>query len=371
MHFLVTPERTLVVPECTLLAPELDLRPLFSTQLPYKSPIFLAVRTKSRAPFDAEEGMQGSAEGPAGFCMGLHKDLVLADTELAAHGGCAWGAAYDRTSATPTCNVEHLPQRLRCGATLNAHTNWVETLQHDNEYMYSGSQDMSIRKWRRSDLHCEAVLKGHEKGVLSLKLLGDMLYAGDRKGEIKLWKVGPGEDQHTCKGTLSGHKGAIWMLQYDEEIGRLYSCCDDKKVISWDVQQLKQVKAFDGHKDKVYREVLYLEGRATPGAGPPGGATLRGTHLRLLREILHEHVLRRQADAAVREPRIDEATRGERSAPTDGADGARRRVDACARVDDATLLSESHIRAAIDHVARLEEHTRLVSTRAVGRCADD
>lgn len=31
--------------------------------------------------------------------------------------------------------------------------------------MYSGSQDMSIRKWRRSDLQCEAVLKGHEKGV--------------------------------------------------------------------------------------------------------------------------------------------------------------------------------------------------------------
>ena len=48
---------------------------------------------------------------------------------------------------------------------------------------------MTIRKWRRSDLHCEAVLNGHEKGVLSLKLLGDILYAGDRKGEIKLWKV--------------------------------------------------------------------------------------------------------------------------------------------------------------------------------------
>jgi WD40 repeat protein len=76
-----------------------------------------------------------------------------------------------------------------CGATLNAHTNWGETLQHDEKYMYSGSQDQTIRKWRRSDLRCEAVLKGHEKGVLSLKLLGDILYAGDRKGEIKLWKV--------------------------------------------------------------------------------------------------------------------------------------------------------------------------------------
>jgi len=78
-------------------------------------------------------------------------------------------------AATDACTVEHMPQRLRCGATLNAHTNWGETLLHDEKYMYSGSQDQTIRKWRRSDLRCEAVLKGHEMGVLSLKLLGEML----------------------------------------------------------------------------------------------------------------------------------------------------------------------------------------------------
>ena len=61
------------------------------------------------------------------------------------------------------------------------------------------------------------------------------------------------DDIYQCKGTLTGHKGAIWMLQYDEEVRRLYSCCDDKKVISWDVINLKPAKVFDGHKDKVYR----------------------------------------------------------------------------------------------------------------------
>ncbi|KOO35259.1 hypothetical protein Ctob_015768 [Chrysochromulina tobinii] len=118
-------------------------------------------------------------------------------------------------AATDACTVEHMPQRLRCGATLNAHTNWGETLLHDEKYMYSGSQDQTIRKWRRSDLRCEAVLKGHEMGV------------------------GPGEDQHQCRGTLVGHKGAIWMLQYDEEIGRpprdgtLFSSGIDKMVKVW------------------------------------------------------------------------------------------------------------------------------------------
>ena len=51
-----------------------------------------------------------------------------------------------------------------------------------------------------------------------------------------------GEDAYQCKGTLTGHKGAIWMLQYDEENQQLYSCCDDKKVICWDTAQLKQAE---------------------------------------------------------------------------------------------------------------------------------
>ena len=82
----------------------------------------------------------------------------------------------------------------------NAHSNKITSVDFspDGKTIVSGSQDQTIRKWRRSDLHCEAVLKGHEQGVLSLKLLGDMLYAGDRKGEIKLWKVGEGADQHQC-----------------------------------------------------------------------------------------------------------------------------------------------------------------------------
>ena len=59
----------------------------------------------------------------------------------------------------------------------------------------------------------------------------------------------------------------MFCLQYDGETQRLYSCCDDKKVICWDVAELRTIKVFDGHKDKVYREALYLEGREAPEGG--------------------------------------------------------------------------------------------------------
>ena len=67
-----------------------DLQPMLRTQLDFKSPIFLGDRRKSRAPFDSEDGMQqGSGEGPPAFCLGIHPDLVEADTAMAQYGGCA------------------------------------------------------------------------------------------------------------------------------------------------------------------------------------------------------------------------------------------------------------------------------------------
>ena len=66
------------------------LFPLLQTSLSFKSMIVLRDSAKTQAAFDSEEGMQqGSGEGPAGFCLGMHADLLDADQHLALHGGCA------------------------------------------------------------------------------------------------------------------------------------------------------------------------------------------------------------------------------------------------------------------------------------------
>ena len=89
-----------------------DLLPLFRTQLGPKAMILLSGESQGRADFDSEEGMQqGSAEGPAGFCLGIHRDLVAADEELAAHGGCAKADMDDCYLLGPIEQV--LPTALR------------------------------------------------------------------------------------------------------------------------------------------------------------------------------------------------------------------------------------------------------------------
>ena len=57
-----------------------DLCPLFRSSLAFKTVIILGDRAKSRGGFGSEDGVQqGSGEGSAGFCLGMHADLVDAD----------------------------------------------------------------------------------------------------------------------------------------------------------------------------------------------------------------------------------------------------------------------------------------------------
>jgi hypothetical protein len=51
-------------------------------------------------------------------------------------------------AATDACTVEHMPQRLRCGATLNAHTNWGETLHYH-------SSSLRAPRYHSGDARCQ------------------------------------------------------------------------------------------------------------------------------------------------------------------------------------------------------------------------
>jgi len=98
-----------------------DLLPLFRTSLAFKSMIVLGDRAKTQAAFDSEEGMQqGSGEGPAGFCLGLHRDLVDADQQLAPHGGCAKADMDDTYLLGPIEQV--LPAAIRFADRLEERT---------------------------------------------------------------------------------------------------------------------------------------------------------------------------------------------------------------------------------------------------------
>ncbi len=79
-------------------------------------------------------------------------------------------------------------------ATLSVHTNKVRALalSTDNKWLYSGSDDTSIKIWRLADNTNTATLSGHTDYVYALALSADnkWLYTGSGDdNSIKIWRL--------------------------------------------------------------------------------------------------------------------------------------------------------------------------------------
>jgi WD40 repeat protein len=86
--------------------------------------------------------------------------------------------------------------------TLTGHTNsvWVLALSTDNQWLYSGSGDDTIKVWRIADYTCVATLIDHTDAVTTVVLSADnrWLYSGSYDQTIKIWRLA----DHTVAATL-------------------------------------------------------------------------------------------------------------------------------------------------------------------------
>lgn len=65
--------------------------------------------------------------------------------------------------------------------------------------------------------------------------------------QVRLWNVQSG----TCDVTLSGHKGQVTALKYNQQGGLLASGAQDTDIIVWDVAAESGLYRLRGHQDQV------------------------------------------------------------------------------------------------------------------------
>ncbi|MDP2438530.1 MAG: hypothetical protein Q8P67_22530 [archaeon] len=82
------------------------------------------------------------------------------------------------------------------------------------------------------------MLKGHERGLNCLKynMDGDLLFTSGKDSHINAWFTESG----VRLGTYSGHTGAIWDIDVDNQSRFLFSASSDASVRLWDVQTGRQ-----------------------------------------------------------------------------------------------------------------------------------
>ncbi|XP_054111865.1 F-box/WD repeat-containing protein 10 isoform X5 [Callithrix jacchus] len=118
-------------------------------------------------------------------------------------------------------------------------------LCEEENFLLSGSYDLSIRYWDLRSGACTRIFSGHQGTITCMDLCKNRLVSGARDCQVKVWDVDTGKCLKTFRHkdpilatrindtyiTLSGHEGAVKCLFFDQ--WHLLSGSADGLVMAW------------------------------------------------------------------------------------------------------------------------------------------
>jgi len=126
-------------------------------------------------------------------------------------------------------------------AVPDGHFDGVYALAMDENYIYSGSGDRTVRVWDKNSFKELAVLEGHSEGVYALAVDENYIYSGSGDGIVWVW------DKNRFKklAVLKGHSEGVNALEVDKNY--IYSGSGDGIVWVWDKNSFKKLAVLKGH----------------------------------------------------------------------------------------------------------------------------
>ncbi|KNA17474.1 hypothetical protein SOVF_079520 [Spinacia oleracea] len=123
-------------------------------------------------------------------------------------------------------------------------------------FLYSGSSDGCINFWvQEMSTHYNhgGVLEGHQFAVLCLVALENLVISGSEDSTIRIWRRDKVKFSHECLAVLEGHRGPVRCLAaslQDELVMSflVYSASLDQTFKVWRVKLLREVKIPSGSR---------------------------------------------------------------------------------------------------------------------------
>ncbi|KDQ63125.1 hypothetical protein JAAARDRAFT_367694 [Jaapia argillacea MUCL 33604] len=159
------------------------------------------------------------------------------------------------------------------------------------EFMFSGSQDRTIKMWDVSDVpiaaseegestKCKSLYtqKAHDKDINSLDISPNdqLLASGSQDRTAKIFSItyssSPTQKKGTIKlvATLTGHKRGVWSVKFSPSERVLASGSGDKTVRIWSLEDWSCLRTLEGHGGAVLR-VGWLSGEGVGQVVSAGG----------------------------------------------------------------------------------------------------
>ncbi|XP_054111862.1 F-box/WD repeat-containing protein 10 isoform X2 [Callithrix jacchus] len=145
-------------------------------------------------------------------------------------------------------------------------------LCEEENFLLSGSYDLSIRYWDLRSGACTRIFSGHQGTITCMDLCKNRLVSGARDCQVKVWDVDTGKCLKTFRHkdpilatrindtyiTLSGHEGAVKCLFFDQ--WHLLSGSADGLVMAWSMagKYERCLMAFKHPREVLHVFLLFL-----------------------------------------------------------------------------------------------------------------
>jgi len=159
------------------------------------------------------------------------------DQKMLATAGGSWKVmVYDLTDiSTPT--LKH---------TLEGHTYDVLSCRwnpFDDNLIFSGSSDSSVRVWNVSEEKCVTTIKGHGSIIYHIVFLDPPYFAtSSMDTTVRIWDY-----DGRCRNVLRGHTHPVPALCASPDRKRLFSGGQDSEIKIWDVSTGQLEHSWRGH----------------------------------------------------------------------------------------------------------------------------
>ena len=129
---------------------------------------------------------------------------------------------------------------------LTGHKSAVTSVYANETHVFSGSRDKTVRIWNIATGDF-LELKGHEKWIESVYANSSLLFSGGHEKTIKIWDIATGSPLKT----LEGHKKKVVTICANES--HIFSGSYDNTVRVWDINTGKCIKILTAHNNLVMK----------------------------------------------------------------------------------------------------------------------
>ncbi|KAL6052291.1 hypothetical protein STEG23_014404 [Scotinomys teguina] len=179
------------------------------------------------------------------FC-GTYNIRILSDTKdrnriIHYNGGDLMAVASNRK-----IHIMNIMQTKELLTEFRGHAGSIRALflAKEENILFSGSYDLSIRSWDVKTGACIRNFYGHQGTIICLDLYKNRLASGAKDGQVKEWDIDTGKCLKTFK-----HKDPILAVKISETY--IVSSCERGTVKVWHVVTAQLLKTLTGHEGAV------------------------------------------------------------------------------------------------------------------------